>query len=298
MADIVNTKKRIKEKANLDVKTKAVFDKKGYEVLDKISEGAFGKVFTSINRRKGEMAAVKVMDLDKCDKKFTEKFLPRELAMLIQIRHPYVVGVFDIFKANNKIYIFMEYCPNGTLADWVKKNGPCPETETKFWFKQCADALHHMHATLQICHRDIKVENILLDANNNAKLSDFGFARGVVVDGQVELSGTYCGTEPYYCPELVRKRDLRGRYVLQYDPFKADTWAMGVTLFALLNNKFPFHYDKRMLEEQTTNNYVYRPTVEHLLSKIVKDLVRKLLEVNQERRLDSSQLVRHAWFST
>lgn len=85
---------------------------------------------------------------------------------------------------------------------------------------------------------DSQVENVLLDANNNAKLSDFGFSREMVVNGEVQFSSTYCGTEPYYSPELVRKRDAR-KSELQYDAFKADTYAMGVMLFAMLNNKFP-----------------------------------------------------------
>ena len=200
------------------------------------------------------MSAVKVMDLERCNQKFKEKFLP----------HDNMVKVYDIFKSGGKIYIFMEFCPNGTLADIVKKGGPCPEDKTKYWFKQVNNALHFMHADKGICHRDIKVENVLLDRNDNVKLSDFGFAREVVVNGEIVLSSTYCGTEPYYCPELVKKRDKRDS-VLNYDPFKADTFAMGVMLFAMLNNKFPYHFDKRQYQEQISHGYKYRPEVELLV---------------------------------
>lgn len=128
----------------------------------KISQGSFGKVYTSFNRSKNVMAAVKVMDLDKCSEKFKEKFLPRELSMLIQVKHENVVNVFDIFKSNHKIYIFMEYCPNGTIADAVKKEGPLPEPKAKFWWRQVAKALFFMHSHLGICHRDIKVRVVLV----------------------------------------------------------------------------------------------------------------------------------------
>ncbi|KAI1303051.1 Testis-specific serine/threonine-protein kinase 4 [Halotydeus destructor] len=296
-SEVETTKKKIKEKANLDPKTKTVFERKGYEVMDKISEGAFGKVYTSINKKKGEMAAVKVMDLDKCGEKFKEKFLPRELAIIIQIRHPSVVHVYDIFKANHKIFIFMEFCPNGTLADVVKKNGPVAEPKVKFWYKQCTEALNHMHTNLGICHRDIKVENVLLDVNNNAKLSDFGFAKEVVVNGEVQLSSTFCGTEPYYCPELVKRREDR-TVKLEYNPFRADVWAMGVMLFAMLNNKFPYHFDKRMLDEQLNYRYKYRPTVEDLLSENVKNLIRRCLEVDPPKRITTVDMLAHKWMTS
>lgn len=214
--------------------------------------------------------------------------------MLILIKHPNVVKVYDIFKSGGKIYIFMEFCPNGTLADVVKKNGPCKEDKAQFWFKQVGSALKFMHIDKGLCHRDIKVENILLDKNDDAKLSDFGFAKEVVVNGEIVLSSTYCGTEPYYCPELVKKRDQRNT-VLEYNPFKADTFAMGVMLFAMLNNKFPYHFDKRQYDEQITQAYKYRPEVEINLGGDVKHLIKKLLEPEPTKRYDSKQMMEHPW---
>lgn len=124
----------------------------------------------------------------------------------------------------------MEFAGGGTLSDQIRRadGGYLREDKAKVWFKQCTDALQCMHVEHRICHRDIKVENVLMDENLNAKLSDFGFARDVgMMDTPEGLSETWCGTEPYFAPELVDKR--------KYNPFAVDIWAMGVMLFAMLN---------------------------------------------------------------
>lgn len=183
--------------------------------------------------------------------------------------------------------------PNGTLSDQIKKVKFLSEEKSKYWFKQCASALHYMH-TLNppVCHRDIKVENVLLDANMDAKLSDFGFAREIDLSGP--LSRTHCGTEPYFCPELIKKES--------YNPLLADTWAMGVMLFAMINGKFPFHFKdlKRnkeiMLNEQKTGAYKFRPEQEGV-SPPLKDLIRHLLDPNVQTRFNSLGMIRHPWLN-
>lgn len=179
------------EKIQLDPKTKAVLDKKGYEVQEKISEGAFGQVYRAWSVNEKKMAAVKVMDLDKMQPKFRDHFLPRELQMLQTIKHPYVLEVWDIFKMARHIYIFMEFAPNGSLTSRLK-GGKLSEPVAKKWFRQIAEALYHIHC-MHIAHRDIKSDNVLLDAKENAKLCDYGFAREVEVN---EMSKTLCGTAP------------------------------------------------------------------------------------------------------
>ncbi|RWS00529.1 serine/threonine protein kinase-like protein 5 [Dinothrombium tinctorium] len=281
-----------KEAAQVDPKTEAVFARKGYKLKDRLAAGAFGQVYSAYKlNEEGELCAVKVMDLEKCSEKFKQKFLPRELSILIQVRHPYVINIFDIFRANRKIYIFMEFAPNGTIADYLKDNGPLTENHTREWFYQSGDALLFIHDQLGIAHRDIKVENILLDQKNNCKLTDFGFARECYdpKTGMLKLSETFCGTEPYYAPEIIEREP--------YNPFLADVWALGVVLFAMLNNKFPFHYKdlKNMLREQKAHAYKFRPEVDAEISKEVKDLQWKIFEANVNKRPTMAQVMEHPW---
>ena len=289
-------RKEKKEKAVLDEKTANVLLKKGYEVEYKISQGSFGQVFTARNAKRGSIDAVKIMDLTKLSQRFKEKFLMREILTLIKVRHPNVLSVYDIFKSQQKIYIFMEFAGGGTLSDQIRKSegGYLREDKAKFWFKQCADALQCMHIDHKICHRDIKVENVLMDENMNAKLSDFGFAREVgMMDNPDGLSDTWCGTEPYFSPELVEHR--------KYNPFAVDIWAMGVMLFAMLNGKFPFHFREIkknkniMLNEQRTRNYKNRPEVEAALTRECKDVIAKMLTYDPRDRPGIELLQQHPW---
>lgn len=189
---------QVKEKICLDPKTAAVFKRKKYLVQDKLAEGAFGKVYKVIKTDDGSFAAVKVMDTDKMSDIVLKVLVPRELELMTKIRHPHVLNVFDIFKSNRKYYIFMEFASGGSL-DKKCNPYPPPVKSTKKWFRQTAQALTYIHDELTVCHRDIKLENVLLDSEGNAKLSDFGFSR--IHEGG--LARTVLGTPPYYSPQLI-----------------------------------------------------------------------------------------------
>src|SRR3978361_1725761 len=133
------------------------------------------------------------MDMLKMTSTFRDNFLPPELELLKMIKHPYVLEGFDIIKANKKIFIFMEFAPNGDLARACQNALP-PVADTRKWVRQSAMALAYMHDDLDICHRDIKLENILLNPVFDAKVSDFGFARVV----STPIATTMCGTTAYY----------------------------------------------------------------------------------------------------
>ena len=277
-----------KEQIQLDPRTAAVFKRKGYKVTDKISEGSFGKVYKGKRTKDGIKSAVKVMDLDRMDK-FTLEYLPRELEMLQKINHPCAIKVYDIFKSNKRIYIFMEYAPNGCLTDQCKDH-PIPENKGRKWFRQTSEAMVYLHFTLRVAHRDIKTDNILLDANFDAKLSDYGFTRNAEPG---DASHTICGTVPYYSPEL-----LKGLY----DPFKADIWAMGVMLYIILVSRYPFKFPEQSKREEYLQMYqfqqrrVYRERKAfNVLSEGAKSLIYKLLEPDQEKRLDARQMLNHRW---
>ena len=183
-----------------DSKTMAVVRHKGYEVEKKLNEGAFGQVFKGRNVHTGELVAIKVMFIDKLGEKYNNKFWPRELAALKEIRHEHVIAVYDIIRADKKYFIFLEFANGGDITGWLKKNnGPMPESLACYWFTQVSKALQYMHDVVHMAHRDIKIDNVLLH-NNKAKLTDFGFASQAWDDesSTVRLSTTFCGTQPYY----------------------------------------------------------------------------------------------------
>ena len=138
--------------------------------------------------------AVKVMDMTKMSKKLVEKFLPRELTALMDIKHENVVRVCDIFKMSKKIFVFMEYAGGGDLSGFVKKNKAVKEELACVWFTQVSNAVHYLHTEAHMAHRDIKLDNILLNEAGTAKLTDFGFAIFNDEEDENAVSETFCGT--------------------------------------------------------------------------------------------------------
>ena len=280
----------------LDPKTEAVFRKKGYKLDKLLSHGAFGWVYKGTYNKvePNEIIAVKVMDLQKVGEKFAEKFLPRELEALIGVKDDNACYIYDIIRANHKMYIFMEFCDSGDIAGYLKKNGAIDEVKTCFWFTGISQGLKFMHETLHMAHRDIKVDNIMLTHDKQgvlvAKLTDFGFARKCWNEktNAPDISKTFCGTEPYYSPQIVSKKP--------YFPMAADVWAMGCVLFCMLNNKFPFHFGnaKKMLQEQTDRDYQNSRFIKEF-PEDVKDLHFKCWEVDEKKRPKITEVLQHAW---
>lgn len=280
------------EEEEIDPKTLAVFKKKGYKLEKPLGAGAYGLVYKGQIVESQTLIACKVMNLDKVDPLFKNKFLVREMAAMIEAVHPNVVRVYDIIKANHRLYIFMEFCGGGDIMGYLKKHGPIPVPKTNYWFKQASEGLAYLHDDLHISHRDIKVDNILLDEQTpaNAKLSDFGFAKKSWDDNdEIIMSETFCGTLPYQCPQIIRKK--------KYDPFKADVWAMGIVLFGMLNDKFPFHYDKgkeQMYKEMKNPEHVGQRYVKKQC-KHVRHLIKKMLELDENDRFSMKDVVKHKW---
>jgi serine/threonine protein kinase len=270
--------------------TEAVFERKGYKITELLSAGTFKQVYKAVKIGTNELFAVKVIDLDKVTQKFKEKFLPRELAALIQVKHEHVIRIYDIFRANNKIYVFMEFASNGDVGQYLMKNKALSESLACQWFTQVCDALNYLHSNLHMAHRDIKIDNILLNDTYSAKLTDFGFAKETFGENTKSaiLSETFCGTQPYYSPQLVAKKP--------YDPFKADVWALGVVLFAMLNNKFPFHYldSKIMLKEQNDPKFIKSRYTKDF-PKDLRNLQEIMFDANESTRISLAQVLVHPW---
>lgn len=164
-----------KKVLQLDPETAAVFRKKGYEVKNFLSNGAFGEVYEGEVKETKQRVAIKCMNLDKAGKTIEDTYFPREKEALIRVEHEHVIQVLDIWRANRVIYVVMEFAEDGDIRGYLKSRGPCPESLAAWWFEQVSSALHYMHDTVHMAHRDIKVDNILLTQKFKiSKLTDFG----------------------------------------------------------------------------------------------------------------------------
>ncbi|KOX71989.1 Testis-specific serine/threonine-protein kinase 1 [Melipona quadrifasciata] len=274
----------------------AVLLTRGYRFLKKLGEGAYAKVYLAEYKpesdpERNSTLACKVIDTEVAPKDFVRKFLPRELDILVKLNHPHVVHVHSIFQRRTKYFIFMRYAEHGDLLEFILKNGEVAEGQARIWFRQLALGLQYLHE-MEIAHRDMKCENVLLTSNLNIKLADFGFARYVIDNrGKRILSDTYCGSLSYAAPEILRASP--------YNPKIADVWSLGVILYILLNKSMPFDDTdiKRLYEQQTNRKWKFRSKIAEDLSEQVKKLVSHLLEPDVSKRWKLDQIINSDWIA-
>lgn len=178
----------------------------------------------------------------------------------------------------------MEYCEGKELFDFIVKKRKLSELEACKFFQEIINALEYLHLH-KITHRDLKPENLLLDFSQNIKISDFGlsttYKKGVFLS-------TPCGTPNYAPPEMLRGDAYNGQL--------SDVWSCGVILYAMLCGYLPFSESKEQI--------IYQKIMEHdyeypsFLSDLVVDLLKKILNVNVNERLDIKGIKKHAWFNS
>ncbi|KAL4714398.1 hypothetical protein ACJJTC_017693 [Scirpophaga incertulas] len=261
-------------------------------ILEKlVGQGSYAKVYLSTHmtdETRHSILACKVIDTAKAPRDYLTKFLPRELDVLIRVNHPHVVNVSNIYQRRAKYFIFLRFAENGDLLDFITKNGPIPENQSRLWMRQIISGIQYIH-TMNIAHRDLKCENILITANYNVKITDFGFARYVRHRDRDILSDTYCGSLSYAAPEV-----LKG---MPYLPKQADMWSIGIILYTMLNKALPFNETsvKKLYEKQVMRKWRFRSNVVNQLSAECKCQVTQLIEPEAKSRPTAGLVFAGAW---
>jgi len=266
-------------------------ERKGYMISRKIGQGSYATVHLAEYSEGGRRVklACKIFDKERAPRDFLDKFFPRELDILTRIENPHIIQVHSILQRGPRVFIFMRYAENGDMLDFIRQNGLVPERQAKIWFRQMVQGLQYLHA-LNVAHRDLKCENILLSRHWNIKLADFGFARFCVdADGKRVLSQTYCGSAAYAAPEVVSGTP--------YNPKLADVWSLGIILYIMVNATMPFDDSnlKKLLKDQLARKWEFRSRVKDVLSQVLVSLVRTILEPDITLRLTLDRIATHEW---
>jgi len=195
-----------------------------YVILNRLGGGSFGTVYRGQHRKTNQVVAVKQVLRGKDVPK--QESLSTEISILKQLpHHPNVMRLHDtVSVTNDALYLMLEYCPGGDLAQVVHKQGSQPEPLVRRALRQLTRGLHVLHSH-GIIHRDLKPQNLLLSSawpHGTLKIGDFGFARQLA---QQDLAATTCGSPLYMAPEVLRGDS--------YDA-TADVWSVGVIAFELL----------------------------------------------------------------
>ncbi|XP_055678674.1 testis-specific serine/threonine-protein kinase 6 [Lutzomyia longipalpis] len=248
-----------------------------------IGKGEYGTVVLvkMLTKHQGMIdLACKIVDLKKTPTNYSNHFFTRELKILSEINHPNIIETLRIVNRNDRIYIFMQYAQNGDLLEYIRKNGAINEVQAKRWFTQMLEAIAYLHS-INIAHRDLKCENILISRAMNVKITDFGFARYTTSPNF--LSTTYCGSAAYAAPEVITNTP--------YDPKLSDAWSLGVIFFIMINGVMPFRDENlhKLLAEQRKKSYKFTKEISSGMSNKTKTIIDNLLEVNPHIRWTVNQ---------
>ncbi|XP_041973356.1 testis-specific serine/threonine-protein kinase 1-like [Aricia agestis] len=236
------------------------------------------------------VVACKVIDTAQAPREYLTKFLPRELDILIRVNHPHIIHVSNIFQRRAKYFIFLRFAENGDLLDFLTQNGAVSETQSRFWMRQIVSGVNYIH-TLNIAHRDLKCENILITANYNVKLTDFGFARVVRQRSRDIASDTYCGSLSYAAPEVLKGTP--------YYPKLSDMWSVGIIMYTMLNKALPFNETsvKKLREKQVMRKWRFRSGIVNQLSMECRKQVTDLLEPEPRLRPSAAAVLEGPWIA-
>ena len=284
-----------------------------------IGQGAFGKVNLGLNILTGRIVAVK--SFDKNNSELTGDNMKKilyETDLMKKLNHPNITKILEMFEDEKYFMIIMEYINGGNLFSFVKKRRKLSEKTAKFLFRQIIQGIKYIHEQ-NIVHRDIKLENLLIDLNNNVKICDFGIGRKIKNKNQ--LLHDQCGTLMYMAPEILLSSKEKG-----YEPFPVDIWSSGISLYIMLSGTLPFNYknkkneddeeeeeneeeeesfsEKSKSKKNEEDNFklqysiVYKePKKIEKISDEARDLLKGLLNKDPKKRLTCEQILNHPWLN-
>ena len=258
---------------------------KGPYVLGQtLGEGAFAKVKVATQIHTKEKTAIKILDKIRLFEDESDiSRVKKEIHILKQLRHKNIIQLFEVMESKKCLYIVMELCEGGELFDYIVKKKQIPEYEACHLFQQIINGVEYLHEQ-NIIHRDLKPENLLLDINNNIKISDFGLS---TFNERCSYLQTPCGTPSYAPPEMLRGERYKGT--------SSDVWSCGIILYAMLCGSLPFAESKEEIICQKILQHDYK--IPSTISKQAADLLNHIMKVNPLERYDIESIKRHPWFN-
>lgn len=219
---------KIQREFTLKYKNSIPFPEQMYSLLSVLGKGSYGQVFLAVHILSGQQVAIKAIKKERNDDTVRNyQKIINEIEIFSQMSHRNIINLYEIFENAKYIFLVTEFAEKGDLLSLLQKNGPFSESQIYIVIKDILNALNFIHSR-NILHRDIKLDNILLDRNNNLKICDFGISLKMKSN---QYYTDRCGTPAYIAPEIIKSK---------YKEFKSDYWSLGVTLFILITATPPF----------------------------------------------------------
>ncbi|XP_061143279.1 serine/threonine-protein kinase MARK2 isoform X11 [Syngnathus typhle] len=253
-----------------------------YRLLKTIGKGNFAKVKLARHVLTGKEVAVKIIDKTQLNSSSLQKLF-REVRIMKLLNHPNIVKLFEVIETEKTLYLVMEYASGGEVFDYLVAHGRMKEKEARAKFRQIVSAVQYCHQKC-IVHRDLKAENLLLDADMNIKIADFGFSNEFTLGNKLD---TFCGSPPYAAPELFQGK--------KYDGPEVDVWSLGVILYTLVSGSLPF--DGQNLKELRERVLRGKYRIPFYMSTDCENLLKKFLILNPSKRGSLEQIMRDRWMN-
>eukprot|EP00794_Sanderia_malayensis_P000605 gene605-1267_t len=270
-----------------------------YLLGETIGEGSFAKVKIAIHVSTGEKVAIKIINKKKArEDRYVSRNLKREAEIMQLVRHRNVVRLLEVMETDAFYYLVTELCTGGELLDKICCRKYFDEDTTRKYIQQLISAVLTMHRN-RVVHRDLKIENFLLDEDDNLKIVDFGLSN-VLPEAALEtwqrigmcplLLTTHCGSPAYAAPELLAQ-----------EPYGAqvDVWSIGVNMFAMLTGNLPYTMEPfsiidlyhKMMQRKIT-------PFPKRISQGARDLILQLLEPIPQKRITLQHAANHPWLKS
>ncbi|XP_015890045.2 serine/threonine-protein kinase SRK2I isoform X2 [Ziziphus jujuba] len=261
-------------------------DSDRYDFVRDIGSGNFGVARLMRDKHTKELVAVKYIERgDKIDEN-----VQREIINHRSLRHPNIVRFKEVILTPTHLAIVMEYASGGELFERICNAGRFSENEARFFFQQLISGVSYCHA-MQVCHRDLKLENTLLDGSPapRLKICDFGYSKSSVLHSQPKST---VGTPAYIAPEVLMRQEYDGKI--------ADVWSCGVTLYVMLVGAYPF--------EDPDEPKDFRKTIQRILSvqysipdsiqisQECHNLISRIFVADPAARITIPEIRNHQWF--
>uniref|UniRef100_A0A8C8SF09 non-specific serine/threonine protein kinase n=1 Tax=Pelusios castaneus TaxID=367368 RepID=A0A8C8SF09_9SAUR len=234
-----------------------------YRLLKTIGKGNFAKVKLARHVLTGREVAVKIIDKTQLNPTSLQKLF-REVRIMKILNHPSIVKLFEVIETEKTLYLVMEYASGGEVFDYLVAHGRMKEKEARAKFRQA--------------------ENLLLDADMNIKIADFGFSNEFTIGNKLD---TFCGSPPYAAPELFQGK--------KYDGPEVDVWSLGVILYTLVSGSLPF--DGQNLKELRERVLRGKYRIPFYMSTDCENLLKKLLVLNPIKRGSLEQIMKDRWMN-
>lgn len=253
-----------------------------YRLLRPIGKGAHGKVILGTHRLCGLPVAIKAVAKERLRSEIVRKQVFQEVMVLKLIQHPRIVKVLEVFEAEKHMLIVFEYMAGGDLRNYLRAKTRLAEPEARHLFRQIVEGVAAVHSR-KVIHRDLKLENILLDAEHtNVKICDFGICKAF---GKGQLLNDQSGTPAYIAPEVLAEQGAVG--------YASDLWSLGVMLYALLTGKFPFTAENSEDLNKQILTGSYPPPLN--VSTNASNLIASLLALLPSHRIRVDEVLSHHW---